>query len=283
MRLSIDFLEYDKDGQLIDYQGDFDKKMIELNLNCAAVINDIKNGELNILFVDKEKIQELNRDYRELDKVTDVLAFALNDEAEDDIEEMKLFLGDIVICEQVAAEQATAIGNSLQQEIEFLALHGFLHLVGFEHDTLEQEKKMIDNQKKIVRAIELYRAALEARKKAYIPYSSFAVGAALMTDTEQIFAGCNIENSSYGVTNCAERTALYTAVAQGHKRFISLAVVGDTPGPISPCGICRQALSEFATNSMLVWLFNLEGDVLVITIGDLLPLSFNKSYMKREE
>lgn len=122
----------------------------------------------------------------------------------------------------------------------------------------------------------LLTMAREAREQAYAPYSSFLVGAALVTRDGRRFSGCNVENASYGLCNCAERTALFSAVAAGCKPgdFEALAVIGDTQDPISPCGACRQVMSELCSEDMPVWLGNLHGDVQETTVGALLPGSF---------
>jgi cytidine deaminase len=121
----------------------------------------------------------------------------------------------------------------------------------------------------------LVNEAIEARKQAYAPYSTFQVGAAVLTTNDTIYRGCNIENASYGLTNCAERTALFTAVANGEKAVKAIAVVGDTDGPISPCGACRQVMAEFCDEDTLVILANLKGDTVETTIKELLPGFFS--------
>lgn len=122
----------------------------------------------------------------------------------------------------------------------------------------------------------LLTMARQAREQAYAPYSRFLVGAAVITRDGRRFSGCNVENASYGLCNCAERTALFSAVAAGCKPgdFEALAVIGDTEGPISPCGACRQVMSELCREDMPVWLGNLHGDVQETTVCALLPGSF---------
>lgn len=119
----------------------------------------------------------------------------------------------------------------------------------------------------------LLQAAREAQRQAYAPYSHFAVGAALLTASGKVFTGCNVENASYGLTICAERVAVGSAVAAGERDFVALAVVAPSPGPISPCGACRQILVEFSPGMRLI-LANLDGEVLETTAGDLLPGAF---------
>ena len=120
---------------------------------------------------------------------------------------------------------------------------------------------------------ELLEAALAARERAYAPYSKFLVGAAVRAESGKIYTGCNIENASYGLTVCAERNALFSAVGAGERKFTALCVVGDTEEPISPCGACRQVMAEFKVPCII--LANLKGDVKEYTLEELLPLSFN--------
>lgn len=116
--------------------------------------------------------------------------------------------------------------------------------------------------------------AISAYHKAYVPYSEFPVGAALVTKSGKVYEGCNIENVSFGLTNCAERTAIFKAVSEGDLEFSHLVVVGHTKEPISPCGACRQVLVEFCDPDMPVTLYNLEGSMKETTVGELLPYSF---------
>jgi len=122
----------------------------------------------------------------------------------------------------------------------------------------------------------LIRQARTARKQAYAPYSHFKVGAALLTTSKRVFTGCNVENASYGLCNCAERTALFAAIAAGCKRgqFTHLAVIGNTEEPIAPCGACRQVMLELGGPKLIVIQANLRGQTTVTTAGELLPGAF---------
>lgn len=122
----------------------------------------------------------------------------------------------------------------------------------------------------------LIAAAAEAREKAYVPYSRFKVGAALLTHDGRVFPGCNVENGAYPLCNCAERTAMFSAIAAGYRPgdFAKLAVIGDTEGPISPCGGCRQVMAELGTATLEVVLSNLHGDIQVTNPSELLPGAF---------
>ncbi len=126
----------------------------------------------------------------------------------------------------------------------------------------------------------LLQAALAARERAYAPYSGFAVGAALLTASGEIYCGCNVENASYGLSICAERVAVVSAVAAGQRDFVAIAVVTPTAGPASPCGACRQTLAEF-NPGMQVILANLHGQRLVTTAGALLPGAFTGADLER--
>ena len=118
--------------------------------------------------------------------------------------------------------------------------------------------------------------ARKARELAYAPYSRFLVGAALETSDGKIFYGCNVENASYGLCNCAERTAFFSAVAAGYRpgQFKTLAVIGQTDGPIAPCGACRQVMIELGSPKLEVVLSNLDGKVEVTSAAALLPGAF---------
>jgi len=119
----------------------------------------------------------------------------------------------------------------------------------------------------------LLTAALQAREKAYAPYSNFPVGAALLTEDGQIFTGCNIENASYAATVCAERVAVFKAVSAGQKSIKVLCIVADLPQPIPPCGICRQVISEFGPNAEVV-MANTKNQLQTTTMKELLPFAF---------
>ena len=126
---------------------------------------------------------------------------------------------------------------------------------------------------------ELIRSAMEARKKAYAPYSGYMVGAAVLTNELRIYTGCNIENTAYTPTVCAERTAVFKAVSEGWRRFKAIAVVGSPKGDITqyafPCGVCRQVMREFAdADNFVVIVAKSEQDYQALTLRELLPEGF---------
>lgn len=129
--------------------------------------------------------------------------------------------------------------------------------------------------------LKLVELALEAREHAYVPYSKFAVGAALLTKDGKVYQGCNIENASFGATNCAERTAIFKAVYEGERDFEAIAVVGGPAGrPVSelcaPCGICRQVMTEFCKPDFKIYLSRGDGSYEEIPLTKLLPFSFTR-------
>lgn len=136
-----------------------------------------------------------------------------------------------------------------------------------------------------VNVTKLIETAFEARENAYTPYSHFRVGAALLAKNGQVFKGCNIENASYSVTICAERTALFKAVSEGVREFEAIAIVGSMEGQVNelisaPCGVCRQALFEFCGNDLKVILAKSATDYLETTLGELLPYGFGPANLE---
>lgn len=117
--------------------------------------------------------------------------------------------------------------------------------------------------------------AKDAMKNAYAPYSGFRVGAALLAKDGAVFKGCNVENASYGATNCAERTAVFKAVSEGYREFEKIAIVASSGDYASPCGICRQVLAEFMPEGKVL-LYSEEKGVVTYTVRELLPMGFRK-------
>ena len=124
---------------------------------------------------------------------------------------------------------------------------------------------------------ELKSAAVSMLERSYCPYSHFPVGAALECEDGTVYTGCNIENAGYSSTVCAERTAVFKAVSEGHRRFKRIVVAGRSDSPCVPCGECRQVLSEFAPELEVICL-DKNGGELTLSLSDLLPHSFNKSF-----
>ncbi|GAB3066251.1 cytidine deaminase [Virgibacillus ainsalahensis] len=120
----------------------------------------------------------------------------------------------------------------------------------------------------------LIEAAINIRKHAYVPYSKFPVGAALLTRSGKLYTGFNIENAAYSVTCCAERVTIFKAISEGETEFLEMAVAADTKRPVPPCGACRQVMSEFFDGEMKIHLTNLNQDIKTLSMENLLPFSF---------
>ena len=129
---------------------------------------------------------------------------------------------------------------------------------------------------------ELVAKAVEARNLSYSPYSKFKVGAALLTKDGQVFLGANIENSSYPLCMCGERNALYNAMMHGYKKddLVALALCADTDEPCSPCGACRQVISELFPRDGVIIMSNLKGDIKETNVDELLPFAFSGDDLK---
>ena len=126
---------------------------------------------------------------------------------------------------------------------------------------------------------ELVRQALAAMKFAYVPYSGFTVGAALLTKSGKVYLGCNIENAAYGPSNCAERTAIFKAVSEGEREFSAIAVVGGKDGVVTdifpPCGVCRQVMQEFCAPDFMIYMGRGDDSYEAVPLEQLLPYGFN--------
>ncbi|MBR6288304.1 MAG: cytidine deaminase [Acholeplasmatales bacterium] len=125
-------------------------------------------------------------------------------------------------------------------------------------------------------AARLIDEAIIARTMAYAPYSKFKVGCAILLKNGKVIRGANVENKSYGLTNCAERTALFKMVSEGITKFDveAICIIGETKDPIAPCGACREVMNELLLPETKVVLANMERDILETTVSELLPLSF---------
>jgi cytidine deaminase len=125
----------------------------------------------------------------------------------------------------------------------------------------------------------LIAAAIRVRENAHAPFSKFKVGAAVLDDQGRIFTGCNVENATYGLTICAERSAIFKAISEGARGFSRVAVVADTPNLTPPCGACRQILWEFC-GDVEIALANLEGKTETLRLGTLFPRAFDASFLR---
>ena len=226
---------------------------------------------ISVCLCDDDYIREINREYRNTDQSTDVLSFPTVNypdgstagdcenllRREYDADNCRCFLGDLIISVPHISAQALEYGHSQLREAVYLLVHGICHLMGYDHIDPKDKEKMRLMEEKILTAVNAVREshsstedekllslAREAMKRSYSPYSSYPVGAALLCTDGRIFQGCNIENASFSLTNCAERTAVFKAVSEGATSFDTIAIAARTKA--WPCGACRQVLNEFA-------------------------------------
>lgn len=254
---------------------------------------------VHVLVTNDERIHEINRQYRGVDRPTDVLSFptvryapgrtARNSEkrllAEWDPELRACMLGDVVVSLPRAAAQAREYGHSQRRELCYLLVHAMFHLLGYDHMEENEKKEMRHMEEKALNMAgvtrepgggssdgELLSLARQAMQYSYSPYSRYAVGAALLCADGRVFTGCNVENASFGLTNCAERTALFKAISEGAREFTAVAIASNGSMPY-PCGACRQALNEFAPE-LRVLTVDGEGRTGETTLSALLPHGF---------
>lgn len=250
---------------------------------------------VQVTLTDDQGIRQVNQAYRGLDSATDVLSFpsvsyppgitAGQAEAlvqqEWDGEHGASFLGDIIISLPRTKAQAAQYGHAYERELSYLLVHGLLHLMGYDHLREEDRRMMRDMEEKALAGIGQSRdadaamlaAAKQAMQAAYAPYSGYRVGACLQAEDGTLHTGCNVENASFGLTNCGERTAVFKAISEGKQRFTAIAIAADQHPPW-PCGACRQVLSEFAPDLRILITWG-DGQVAQSTLKELLPHSFS--------
>jgi homotetrameric cytidine deaminase/rRNA maturation RNase YbeY len=274
--------------------------LMQTAADCAEWTEGITRAcAVCVRLCDDEAIREINREYRQIDRATDVLSFPTINypagktagacdsliERELDDEADACMLGDLIISVPHMLAQAAEYGHSPEREAAFLLVHGLCHLMGYDHIDPDDQKKMRAMEEKILSAIGLSRdsdaqsvtdetlltMARQAMTRSYSPYSHYAVGAALLCADGRVFQGCNIENASFGMTICAERTALAKAVSEGAREFTAIAIAAKTAAPW-PCGACRQVLNEFAPELrvLVTW----DGGTEQAMLADLLPKGF---------
>ena len=278
------------------------KKLLQAALQAVADLHALPDStEVDITIVDDKTIHQINREYRQVDRPTDVLSFAFDESTGDEPEindnpEAHL-LGNIIISAETTARQGEEYGHGFNRELAYLAVHGCLHLLGYDHMKPKEKAVMRAEEEKALQKIKLsqedlaaaavdvrtikklVRLAKQARENAYAPYSKFKVGAVVLTRNGKTFTGCNVENSSYGLTCCAERNAIFQAVGAGAQDLFCLCVLADTQEPVAPCGACRQVMSEFGIEWVVM--ANCAGATKTVPLADLLPYGFTKQALKK--
>lgn len=267
---------------------------------CCEAVEGVKQPlAVHVLLTDDSHIRSVNAQYRATDRATDVLSFPTVNypsgktakdcdkrlRAEFDPELGACMLGDILISYEHAQAQAAEYGHSVRRELCYLFAHGLFHLMGYDHMEPDERKEMRTMEEKALHMAgisrdesaqpvsddELLILARKALEFSYCPYSHYAVGAALLCADGRVYQGCNIENASLGLTNCAERTALFKAVSEGEREFTAIAIASNGSAPY-PCGACRQALNEFAPDLRVLVTWGDEVDK--TTLPQLLPHGF---------
>ena len=267
---------------------------------CQAVEGVTQPLGVHLILTDDEDIRQINAEYRGIDRSTDVLSFPSVNypkgktarhcekrlRAEYDPEMKACMLGDIIISWDHALAQAEEYGHSVNRELCYLFTHGLFHLMGYDHMEPDEQKEMRAMEEKALHMAgisrddnappvtdeQLLELARIAMKNSYSPYSKYAVGAALLCKNGRVYLGCNIENASFGLTTCGERTALFKAVSEGEREFSAIAIASNGSLPY-PCGACRQALNEFAPD-LRVMVISGDGQVDKTTLPQLLPHGF---------
>ena len=273
--------------------------LMQTAADCALLTEGVtRDCAVSIRLCGDEEIHEINREYRGVDRATDVLSFPtvmypagvtagaadklLRREYDDEAD--ACMLGDLILSVPHVLAQAEEYGHSPEREAAYLIVHGLCHLMGYDHIVDEDKQKMRAMEEKILSAIgqtregentvtdaTLRSLAREAMKRSYSPYSHYPVGAALLCADGRVFQGCNIENASFGLTNCAERTAIFKAVSEGATEFTAIAIAATNSAPW-PCGACRQVLNEFAPGIrvLITW----DGGEDELSLDELLPHGF---------
>lgn len=278
--------------------------LMQTAADCALHMEGVRRRcAVSVRLCDDETIHEINREFRGIDRATDVLSFPMINyprgvtagkadkllrQALDD-ELNACMLGDLIISVPHALAQAEEYGHSPEREAAYLLVHGICHLMGYDHIDPDDQRRMRAMEEKILNAVGMSRdeqqqisdetllaLAVSARERSYSPYSGYAVGAALLSADGRVFQGCNIENASFGLTNCAERTAMFKALSEGATEFTAIAISAESSAPW-PCGACRQVLNEFAPDIrvLVTW-----GDhVEEAPLSALLPHGFGPKFL----
>ena len=246
--------------------------LMQTAADCAVWMEGVARPcAVNIRICDDDAIHEINREYRGVDRATDVLSFpTVNYPAG-----------------KTAGQCDKLLARELDDEVDACMLG--------DHIEDEDKKKMRAMEEKILSAIGMTRdgemqtdvsdetlleMARQAMLRSYSPYSGYPVGAALLCADGRVFQGCNIENASFGLTNCAERTAMFKAVSEGAREFTAIAIASRDAAPW-PCGACRQVLNEFAPNIrvLVTW----QGGTESATLPELLPHGFGPQQLTTKE
>ncbi|MBE0600393.1 MAG: cytidine deaminase [Firmicutes bacterium] len=268
---------------------------------CAAVEGLPLSCCVTLSLVSDEDIRIINREQRGLDRATDVLSFPTvtypagvtasgaekRIQREYSADEQAYLLGDIVISHEHVLAQAAEYGHSANRELCYLLAHGIFHCFGYDHTTPQERTEMRIMEEKALDLAgvprdgdkpaaptdaQLIALAKEAMRRSYSPYSHFKVGACVLSADGRVFTGTNIENASFGMTICAERSAIFRAISDGVTEFSTIAIAAENAAPW-PCGACRQVLNEFTPDIRVLVAWG-KDQTDESTLSKLLPHSF---------
>ncbi|WP_369017243.1 cytidine deaminase [Thermatribacter velox] len=232
------------------------------------------SGILNLVLVDTEKMRELKERFFGKRESSDVMSFFYGEEEDQT-------WGEVIICIPVALEQAKVAGNSIDDEISLLFIHGLLHCLGYDDQEPQDLQVMSEKQEHYLNAFKKYllfekliNKALKQLDLSYAPYSGYRVASALLCTDGTIVTGVNVENASFGLSICAERVAVSKAVSMGKRDFEAIAIVSEKRDFCYPCGACLQVLTEFSPGIKVLVARSSE-DFKVLGLEELLPHSFS--------
>ncbi len=283
--------------------------LMQTAADCALIAEGITIPcGIGVMMTDDQEIQIFNRENRNIDAATDVLSFPTVNykqgktagrsefllKKEYDSELNVCFLGDVILSVDHVKAQAAEYGHSEEREAAYLLVHGICHLMGYDHITKEEQAAMRAMEEKALAMMNMGRneitdrvsdetlleLARKAMERSYAPYSRFQVGACVLCADGRLFTGCNVENASFGLTNCAERTAIFKAVSEGATEFIAIAIAASGAAPW-PCGACRQVLNEFAPDIrvLVTWDDHLSA---CANLTELLPHGFGPKELPKD-
>lgn len=283
--------------------------LMQMAADCALMAEGVTIPcGIGVIMTDDQEIQKINRENRNIDAATDVLSFPTVNykqgktagqtelllKKEYDSELNVCFLGDVVLSMDHVVAQAAEYGHSAEREAAYLLVHGICHLMGYDHNTKEEQSAMRAMEEKALAMMNMGRnettnqvsddtlldLARKAMERSYAPYSKFQVGACVLCADGRLFTGCNVENASFGLTNCAERTAIFKAVSEGATEFTTIAIAARSAEPW-PCGACRQVLNEFAPDIRVLVTWD-DHQSASANLTDLLPHGFGPKDLPKD-
>ncbi len=283
--------------------------LMQTAADCAILAEGITLPcGIGITMTNDQEIRTINRETRKIDAATDVLSFPTVNyrqgrtagqsekllKKEYDSGLNVCFLGDVILSVDHVKAQAAEYGHSEEREAAYLLVHGICHLMGYDHLTKEDQAAMRAMEEKALSMMNMGRdengkpvsdetllaLARNAMERSYAPYSKFQVGACVLCADGRIFTGCNVENASFGLTNCAERTAIFKAVSEGASEFAAIAIAAKGAAPW-PCGACRQVINEFAPDLRVLVTWD-DSKSASAKLSDLLPHGFGPKDLPKE-